>query len=127
MRGVVSVTHLFTSGPSGTLLPDYAARWTKYLALMEAAGALPHVSYWYPSDEPDLRMPADSLNKILAAIKSQSPGIPILLTLSEKAMNQTTGRLNYALDTSRLKPTDVLTFVSEHHRSSCELDAANFA
>ena len=110
VRGVVSVTHLFTSGPSGKLLPDYAARWATYLALMKAAGALPHVQYWYPSDEPDLRMPATSLNKILAAIKAQSPGIPILLTLSNLAFNQTTGKLNYALDASHLRPTDVLTF-----------------
>ena len=110
VRSVVSVSHLFTSGPSGALLPDYTTRWASYLGKMQAAGALPHVAYWYPSDEPDLRMPADSLNKILAAIKLQSPGIPILLTLSNLAMNQTTGRLNYALDATHLRPADVLTF-----------------
>ena len=77
---------------------------------MKASGALQHVAHWYPSDEPDLRMPAASLNTILAAIKAQSPAVPILLTLSNLAMNQTTGRLNYALDTAPLKPTDVLTF-----------------
>ena len=110
VRSVVSVSHLFTSGPKGALMPDWAARWTKYLAQMRTAGALPHVAYWYPSDEPDLRMPAATLNTILASIKSQSPGIPILLTLSNLALNQTTGGLNYALDTSHLQPTDVLTF-----------------
>ena len=109
VRSVVSVSHLFTSGPTGALLPDYAARWSSYLARMKASGALPHVAHWYPSDEPDLRMPAASLNKILAAIKARSD-IPILLTLSNLAVNQTTGRLNYALDTTQLKPTDVLTF-----------------
>ena len=110
VRSVVSVSHLFTSGPSGTLLPDYASRWAKYLAQMKAAGALPHVAFWYPSDEPDLRMPVESLNEILAAIKSQSPEIPILLTLSNRAFNETTGGLNYEPDVTHLQPTDVLTF-----------------
>jgi hypothetical protein len=80
---------------------------------MKAAGALPHVAYWYPADEPDLPvhgLPAASLNKITAAIKAQSPGIPILLTLSNLAFNESAGRLNYALDTTQMKPTDVLTF-----------------
>ena len=113
VRSVVSVTHLFAAGPTGPLLTDYETRWTKYLAQMKAAGALPHVAYWYPADEPDLPvhgLPAASLNKILAAIKAQSPEISILLTLSNLALNQTTGDLNYALDTTRLQPTDVLTF-----------------
>ena len=91
------IGHLFTSGPSGALLPDYATRWSKYLAQMKTAGALTHVAYWYPSDEPDLRMPVGSLNKILAAIKSQSPGIPILLTLSNLAFNETTGVTSQAI------------------------------
>ena len=111
VRSVVSVSHVFTSGPTGALLPDHAARWSWYLARLGAAGALPHVAYWYPSDEPDLRMPAATLNTILAAIRAGSPpGIPVLLTLSNLAMNQTTGGLNYALDPARLQPTDVLTF-----------------
>ena len=110
VRSVVSVTHLFTSGPSGALWPDYATRWTTYLAQMKAAGALQHVAYWYPSDEPDLRMPADSLNKILAAVKSQSPAVPVLLTLSNLAFNETTKTLNYNVDTTHLQASDVLTF-----------------
>ena len=109
VRSVVSVSHLFTSGPAGGLLPDHAARWARYLARLGAAGALPHVAYWYPSDEPDLRMPAATLNTILAAIRARSD-TPVLLTLSNLAMNQTTGGLNYALDPAQLQPADVLTF-----------------
>jgi|EP01047_Picozoa_sp_COSAG01_P063915 hypothetical protein len=53
---IVSVSHVFLAGPgANATLPDYQARWRAYLALMKPA--LAHVRAWYPSDEPDLRMP----------------------------------------------------------------------
>jgi hypothetical protein len=105
-RSIVSVSHIFTTGPKGGLHPDFEHRWTEYLANITAAGALGSVLAWYPSDEPDIRMPAKDLNTITATIKS-SCNTPVLVTLSNLAMDTKTGVINYAMDA---KNVDILTF-----------------
>jgi hypothetical protein len=56
VKCIVSVSHVFLAGPSANAtLPDYENKWKAYLALMKPV--LHNVRAWYPSDEPDLRMP----------------------------------------------------------------------
>ena len=63
LRAIVSVSHVFTTGPAGGLHPDFGTRWADYAATLAVAGVLNgSVLAFYPSDEPDLRMPAESLN-----------------------------------------------------------------
>jgi hypothetical protein len=116
VRGVVSVSHVFTTGPAGGLHPDFVDRWAAYAVALAGAGALPGVLAFYPSDEPDLRMPAATLNAITRTIKTPLPGaaaaaaaVPVLVTLSNLAVNASAspGAIEYALDPAFI---DVLTF-----------------
>ena len=110
VRSIVSVSHVFTTGPMGSLYPDYAQRWATYHARLAATGALEHVAFAYPSDEPDLRMTAATLGAITAAIKASQPPLPVLLTLSNVPFNVTSGELDYPLVTTHLEPTDIVSF-----------------
>ena len=65
---------------------------------------------WYPSDEPDLRMPAATLQTIVDTLKRDTPQIDVLITLSNLAVPPNgASRQNFNLSAT---PTnaDVVTF-----------------
>ena len=87
---IVSVSHVFLAGPSANeTLPDFEARWAAYLKLMQPVLRAGAVRAWYPSDEPDLRMPASTLQTIVDTIKRDTPEIDVLITLSNLAVPPT--------------------------------------
>jgi len=71
---------------------------------MNASG---NVAAWYPSDEPDLRMDATQLAIITGTIKELDGATPVLITLSNLPFNVSSGRLEYAIDTTHV---DILMF-----------------
>ena len=86
----MSVSHVFLAGPSANeTLPDFEARWAAYLKLMQPVLRAGAVRAWYPSDEPDLRMPATTLQTIVDTLKRDTPQTDVLITLSNLAVPPT--------------------------------------
>lgn len=106
---IVSVSHVFLSGPTAiTTLPDFEKRWHTYLEMMRPV--LHNVRAWYPSDEPDLRMPAATLQVIVDVLKRDTPSIDILVTLSNLAIPPNQPGRQYFNLTDIPKTVDIVTF-----------------
>ena len=65
------------------------------MALMKPV--LPFVRAWYPSDEPDTKIPVETLQKIVDVLKRDTPAVDVLLTLSSLALDQHPGRQTFNL------------------------------
>ena len=57
--------------PVAWQVAQYEEKWKNYLQLMKPV--LHNVRAWYPSDEPDLRMPVEPLQTIIDMLKRDTP------------------------------------------------------
>ena len=106
---IVSVSHVFLAGPSAnTTLPNYEDKWKEYLAVMRPV--LHNVRAWYPSDEPDLRMPAATLQAIVDTLKRDTPHIDVLITLSNLAVPPNTESRQHFNLSAVPSNADIVTF-----------------
>lgn len=106
---IVSVSHVFLAGPlANTTLPDFEANWNAYLLQMQPV--LQHVRAWYPSDEPDLRMPAATLQAIVDVLKRDTPHIDVLVTLSNLAVEPTHSSRQFFNLSEAPANADIVTF-----------------
>eukprot|EP01052_Picozoa_sp_SAG31_P032444 SAG31_NODE_3559_length_4123_cov_2.145129_2_plen_493_part_00 len=106
---IVSVSHVFLGGPSANVtLPDFEARWKAYLTRMKPV--LANVRAWYPSDEPDLRMPAATLQTIVDTLKRETPAIDVLITLSNLAVPPHHAGLQHFNLSDTPSNADIVTF-----------------
>lgn len=94
--------------PVAWQVAQYEENWKNYLQLMKPV--LHNVRAWYPSDEPDLRMPVETLQTIIDVLKRDTPSIDVLITLSNLAIPPNSdGRQKFNL-TDVPANADIVTF-----------------
>ncbi len=87
---------------------QYEENWKAYLQLMRPV--LHNVRAWYPSDEPDLRMPVETLQTIVDVLKRDTPSIDVLVTLSNLAIPPNSGGRQLFNLSDVPTNTDIVTF-----------------